>query len=265
MSKISACLVVHNEEKVIRRCLNSLKDVVAEIIIIHDGECGDNTLLICREFTDKIFIREYAGVAEPHRPFSFEQASGDWILQIDADEFLSVELKAGLRDLADGANYEAYDFLWKLWDGEKYITKNWPHKRCLFKKSKLSYLGVPNFVPKINGEVMKSDLIMEHKPYYNNYTLGSFRQKWVKWAKLQAAVYKKDFLQIEKFNYRADDWPKKINLRKKFPLFLSPFECLLTAAKNLSSGGIREGLAGFKVSLMVGMYRAAVNYYLSKK
>ena len=41
---ISACLVVHNEEKLIGRCLESIKNLVDEIIVVHDGPCQDKTL-----------------------------------------------------------------------------------------------------------------------------------------------------------------------------------------------------------------------------
>ena len=43
---ISACLVVYNEEKVIRQCLDSIKGFVDEIILVHDGQCTDKTLVM---------------------------------------------------------------------------------------------------------------------------------------------------------------------------------------------------------------------------
>ena len=88
-NKISACLVVHNEEKVIRRCLDSIKNVVDEIIVVHDGPCTDKTMEIAREYGAKIYEQPFNGEAEKHRPFSYRMTSGAWILQIDADEYLS--------------------------------------------------------------------------------------------------------------------------------------------------------------------------------
>jgi glycosyltransferase involved in cell wall biosynthesis len=265
MIKISANLVVRNEEKLIRKCLESIKDIVDEIIVIHDGECQDSTLEICREYTDKIFIRDFIGVAEPHRPFGYEQTTGEWILQIDADEFLSDGLRKKIGELSLNNDIVAYEFLWKLWDGKKYITKNWPHKRCLFRKSALSYLGIPNFIAEINGKTVISDLHLEHQPEYNNYTFETVKNKWEKWAKLQAEIYRKDFSSINKFNYHEDRWPKKIQFRRNHPLFLIPVEFVVTVGKNLISGGYKEGLIGFKVALMIGVYRILVNYYLIKK
>ena len=167
MTKISACLVVHHEAKLIRRCLDSLKGEVDQIIVVHDGPCLDKTLEICADYRAEVFIRERIGEAEPHRPFSFSQATGEWILQIDADEYLSSNLKKNLRALVQAADASAYEFLWPIWDGEKYLTKHWPRKRCLFKKNNVSFLGLPHYVAAVSGEVKSCDFILEHKPDYN--------------------------------------------------------------------------------------------------
>lgn len=263
--KISACLVLYNEEKTISRCLESISGAVDEIIVVHDGPCNDRTLSIVRGFTDKIFIREHMGVAEPHRPFTFEQATGDWILQIDGDEFLSDELRRELRILSACEDVDAYEFLWKLWDGKKYLTESWPHKRCLFRKKKLSYLGIPNFVAEIDGFIEKSELTLEHRPEYNNYNRDSLTNKWFRWARLQAWMYLQDFSVIAKFNYQADGWPAKVKLRVRCPLLLIPAEFIITFLKSLVAGALREGGVGYKVAFMLGIYRAMVNYYIFKQ
>ena len=54
-NKISVVMVVYHEEKIIRRALNSIKDIADEILILHDGPCKDNTLKICQEYTKNIF------------------------------------------------------------------------------------------------------------------------------------------------------------------------------------------------------------------
>lgn len=261
-NRISACLVVFNEEKAIERCLDSIKDVVDEIIIVYDGECGDKTLEICRKYTDKIFIQDHIGEAEPHRAFGFSHASGDWILQIDADEFLSADLKKSIRNLAENKFVDAYEFLWPLWDGKNYITKNWPRKRCLFRKEKISFLGIPHYVAQVNGAIKKNKLILEHRPPVNYFVWKFFKIKYFKWAKIQAEYYLKNFKDIKKYNYHKNDWSLKIKLRAKFPMLLLPAEFIVTLLKNLSSGGYKEGIIGYKYALMISLYRVMVNYYI---
>jgi len=183
-NKISACLVIYNEEKKIKRCLDSLVGVVDEIVVIHDGECKDKSLEIAKKYTNRVYVMEHAGEAEVHRPFSFKMAKNKWLLQIDADEFLSSELKNNLNKIINVNSIDAYEFLWPIWDGKKYISKSWPYKRCLFKKNKISFLGVPHYVVEVTGNIKKSDLILEHRPDKINYSWASFRIKWIKWAKV---------------------------------------------------------------------------------
>ncbi len=196
--KISACLVIKNEEKLLPRCLESIKGVVDEIIIVHDGPCSDKSLEIARNYKAKIFVLPFVGVAEPLRPFSFQNATGEWILQIDADEYLSQKAQKEIPILVRNKNTDAYSFLWPYPEYDGYI-QNGPFsktiKHCLFRKSKLFMIGIAQEYPRTYGVFQKrSDILLEHKPEYNNFTLQIFRQKWTNWAKLQA----KQISDIEK-------------------------------------------------------------------
>jgi glycosyltransferase involved in cell wall biosynthesis len=264
---ISVCLVVRNEENLIRRCLESVKNISGEILIAHDGECQDKTIEICREYTNKIFIRDFIGEAETHRCFLFEQAEGDWILQIDADEFLSNELQRNIVNLTKKEQINGYSFLWPIWSGSEYLTKNWPYKLCMFRKKFVSLLALPHFVPEVEGMVEKVELLLEHCPRKYNYTFKIFKNKWFGWAKIQAQSYLSDFSSLKKFNYFKSDWPRIIKTRKKFPLLLVPFEFFATVYKNLVNGAWKEGFVGWKVSFMYGCYRVLLNWniFLLKK
>jgi len=91
--RISAVLIVKNEEAVLARCLESVKE--ADEIVIVDTGSTDRTVEIARQFTDKIFT-DY--VWEDHfanaRNHALSKATGDWILSIDADEFLTCPFSA---------------------------------------------------------------------------------------------------------------------------------------------------------------------------
>ncbi len=90
--QISVIIICKNEGKRIRRCLESIR--WADEIVIMDSGSSDNTLEICREFTDRIFInRDWPGFG-PQRRMAEEHASYDWLLAIDADEIMS----PGLQD-----------------------------------------------------------------------------------------------------------------------------------------------------------------------
>lgn len=265
MSKISACLVVYNEEAKIKKCLQSLKDAVDEIIVVHDGECRDNTLKICYDYGAKVFTCFHAGFMEAHLPFCFSNAKGDWLLRIDADEYLSERLKNNLRALTEAEGVDAYKFLWPIYDGKRFVTSGWPYKLCFFKRDKVSFLGVIHYLPEINGHIRKCDYKLIHQPDYNNFSWTCFKGKWIKWAKIQAGNYFKEFNQIAKFNYLKNDWPSKIKLRKKYPIMLMPFEFFSTFIKDLILGGYKEFFIGYKSALMYACYRIMVNYYIFLK
>ncbi len=96
---LSACLVVCNEESRIKDCLESIKNCVDEIIVVHDGPCADKTLDIAKKYTKNIFVHQKVGNAEILRSYAYRKSTGDWILKIDADERLSKEAQRKIRNL----------------------------------------------------------------------------------------------------------------------------------------------------------------------
>src|SRR5262245_33423434 len=105
-ASVSACVVVRNEAAVIGRCLESLTQVVDEIVLVHDGPCQDDTLAIAAKARCRVFVAPAYGHCEHHLPFAYEHARGDWLLTIDADEFLSQGLRHGLRALTAHAGVD---------------------------------------------------------------------------------------------------------------------------------------------------------------
>jgi glycosyltransferase involved in cell wall biosynthesis len=89
-STISAFVVCCNEERQIRRCLESVS-WCDEIVVVDSGST-DSTLQICGEFTNKIIQKPWRGYVEQKR-FALEQCSADWVLNLDADEEVSPLLK----------------------------------------------------------------------------------------------------------------------------------------------------------------------------
>lgn len=88
MNKISASMIVKNEEACLERCLKSIKDL-DEIVIVDTGST-DKTAEIATRYTDRYFPDEYVwkdNFAEA-RNFSIKKCKGDWIFIIDADEWL---------------------------------------------------------------------------------------------------------------------------------------------------------------------------------
>ena len=90
ITSISVCLIVKDEEQFLEKCLQSVKDVADEIIIIDTGS-QDNTVNIAKRYTDKIFFHPWKDSFSEARNHYFDYAKGDWIFHIDADEELVKE------------------------------------------------------------------------------------------------------------------------------------------------------------------------------
>lgn len=90
MISISICLIVKNEEAVLSRCLESLKGIGDEIIIVDTGS-NDNTKKIASKYTNKIFDFKWIDDFSAARNFVFSKATKDYIYSADADEVLDKE------------------------------------------------------------------------------------------------------------------------------------------------------------------------------
>ncbi|MCE3279580.1 MAG: glycosyl transferase family 2 [Bacteroidetes bacterium] len=100
MTLLSACLIIKNEEKWLDQCLNSLSDAVDEIIIVDTGST-DKSKEIAEKYNCKIFDFTWTGSFSAARNYAIEQAQGEWIISIDADETLinGIDLPAYLRNI----------------------------------------------------------------------------------------------------------------------------------------------------------------------
>lgn len=97
--KITACSIVKNEEQNIARSIESYKDAVDEIIIVDTGST-DNTAEICRKLGAKVFFFPWSNNFSAAKNHALEQATGEWIIFLDADEWFVPKLsKRVLQDV----------------------------------------------------------------------------------------------------------------------------------------------------------------------
>ena len=111
--EISVCLIVKNEEDNITQCLSSVRDVADEIVVVDTGSC-DNTIAIAQSFGAKVFLCPWEDNFSIPRNVSLEQASGEWILMIDADEHLAEETKHNIKLLSKREDALGYTFLMEM-------------------------------------------------------------------------------------------------------------------------------------------------------
>lgn len=102
---ISALVITWNEEKNIRRCLESLS--FADEIIVLDSFSSDRTVEIARQFTEKVFQREFVGFSD-QRNAALELATNEWIFIVDADEVVTPELASAIQEAVLTDEYDGY-------------------------------------------------------------------------------------------------------------------------------------------------------------
>jgi glycosyltransferase involved in cell wall biosynthesis len=105
MEKLSAALIIRNQEEHLRECLSSL--TWADEIVVLDGFSTDNTVPICREFTDKIYQRTFTSFNE-ERQALLEKTSQPWVLMIDGDMVVPKKLIEEIQKLTPDSTCAGY-------------------------------------------------------------------------------------------------------------------------------------------------------------
>lgn len=105
MISISLCMIVKNEARVLARCLDSISDLVDEIIIVDTGST-DETKTIASAFSCQIYDFKWIDDFSAARNFAFSKCSCDYIYSADADEVLSEENREKFRLLKENLDPE---------------------------------------------------------------------------------------------------------------------------------------------------------------
>lgn len=100
MITISLCMIVKNEEDVLGRCLDSVKDLVEEIIVVDTGS-SDNTREIARQRGAKLYEFPWRDDFAAARNYAFDQATQEYLLWLDADDVLEPLDREAFRQLKE--------------------------------------------------------------------------------------------------------------------------------------------------------------------
>ena len=166
--KISVVINTLNAEKYLRECLESVKDL--DEIIICDMYSDDKTIEISKQYNTRVIFHEKTKIVEPARNFAIEQACGDWIFVLDADEVASVELVKFLRDFASSEhNFSAVSIPRKNWFFGKFVKGDWwpDNQLRFFKKGHVYWPKQIHLFPQVSGHTYiisqeREDLALIH-------------------------------------------------------------------------------------------------------
>lgn len=190
--QISVCIITYNEEMNIRRCLESVK--WADEIIVIDSKSTDGTVGICREYTDKIILRDFPGHIE-QKNFAIDQAADNWVFCIDADEEVTPELQNEIKAVIKGEDTQLSGFYVSRkteYLGEWVTYGRWypDYKLRLFDRRYGRWGGEnPHDRVEVKGETgrLKGELLhrtyrdlSHHLDVINKYTTIAANQKYAK-------------------------------------------------------------------------------------
>lgn len=107
--KISGVIITYNEEDNLGRCIDSMQDVVDEVLVV-DSFSTDGTREIAEQLGARFICHAFVGHIE-QKNYAMKKAQHDWVLSLDADEALDDQAKASITRLrSDGAAAHAYSF-----------------------------------------------------------------------------------------------------------------------------------------------------------
>jgi len=238
--KISAVIITRNEERNITRCLDSLKWV--DEIVVMDGLSDDRTVDIARSYGAKVVEHKFEGDFGSERNRGNDNATGDWILALDADEAIPDETRKVIENILEkGSVYDAYNvprlqyFLGKpmLHGGRYHSIINF------FRKGKAHFDGKVHHLVIVDGAVGQFEEPIEHYPFNS---ISEFIQKHDRYTGYEAG---------EMFEKYGSSKEKEV----KYNLTIKPLKLIYKSY--FKKKGYKDGIIGLIFCVLF-----AFNYFL---
>ena len=169
MPKLTLSMIVKNEEKYLRECLESVKDTVDEIVIVDTGS-EDKTVEIAKSYNARIFHFKWINDFSAARNFALSNSTGNWILYLDADERLSSESVKKLKNLVEINELIGVKCVVVSLDEKLGISQSMKYTRLFRNNSDIQFDGkvheqIENSLIKNNYKIIDSEIIIYHQGY----------------------------------------------------------------------------------------------------
>ncbi|MFH1412008.1 MAG: glycosyltransferase family 2 protein [Candidatus Omnitrophota bacterium] len=231
--RLSVVIIAKNEEGRIAKCLDSLK-WVDEVVVV-DGMSTDRTSEICEKYGAKVIRHEFEGDFGLERNIGNDNCTGDWILQLDADEIVPEEFRERLMKMLSGNDeHAAYGFVRKnIFLGRFMRYGGWYHHSYhLFRRGRAHYAGKVHHQLIVDGKTGKMDVGVEHYPFDDLSQLISRQNRY---TSLEAK-------ELYDLRGRIDEKEVKYNIKVKPAKLFWKFY--------IKKKGFKEGMHGFIFSVL---------------
>ena len=181
--KVSACLITKNEAENILRCLESLREIADEVIVVDTGS-KDNTKELALNHGAKVYHFQWDNNFSNARNFALDQINSDWVIFLDADEYFEVKtqniLIKALKRIDKNKEFDAVLCKMINTDGfkGKIISEN-PTVRIFRGNCGIRYQGAVHELPLKRGKSL-SIISLKDIPlviYHTGYSSASMLEK----------------------------------------------------------------------------------------
>lgn len=221
--EISLCMIVKNEEEVLARCLSSVREAVDEIVIVDTGST-DRTKEIAESFNAAIYDFEWVDDFAAARNFAFSKATKDYILWLDADDYLKDLDRQKLDSLKISLSPEIDSVMMDYhlaFDSNGKPTSSLKRNRLVKRSRQYRWIGAVHEYLEVYGNVIHSDIAVTHKKEkaYTDRNLQIYRRRTANGEKLSPrdlyyfanelkdhAYYEEATEQYEKFLSTRHGW-----------------------------------------------------------
>lgn len=175
--ELSLCMIVKNEEAVLKRCLDSTKDIFDEIIIVDTGS-NDCTKEIASKYTTLIYDFKWIDNFAMARNFAYHKASKDFIMWLDADDIITQENYEKIKALKDMLSYQIDMIMMKYdvaFDENDVAIISYYRERIIQNHKGYEWVGMIHEVIEPQGNIIYSDISITHKKIKPNDTSRNLR------------------------------------------------------------------------------------------
>lgn len=154
---ISVVVVTLNEAVKLEKCLESVKDLADELVVV-DLESEDNVKQIAEKFGAKLVVHQKVSYVEKVRNFSIQQCRGEWVLILDPDEKIPKQLTKKLKEVVEQDQFVAVNIPRKNIFFGSWIahTNFWPDRHIrFFKKANINWPDRIHTYPEIKGQILE--------------------------------------------------------------------------------------------------------------
>lgn len=165
MSTVSLCMIVKNEEQHLARCLDSVADLVEEIVIVDTGST-DQTREIASHYTSKVYTHPWGDDFSEARNNSFSRASMDYCMWMDADDVLEETEKDKFLQLKQTLPSDTGMVMMKYntsFDEKGKPSFSYFRERWIRNCAEYHWIGPVHEVIPPKGKVIYSDIAISHK------------------------------------------------------------------------------------------------------